>query len=258
MAAIRARFAKLAPVRYISHLDLMRTFERAMRRAKVPLAYSEGYHPRPKFSFASALPVGVTSEAEYADIELTETWEPERFVEQVNRQLPDGIMILSAAVIPEDAPKLMSVIDRATYRCVPLCQSRGSQGDGADDSEAAPAGLGFRERLQGAVTDLLSKNVLTITRERKGKTKQVNIRPLIFDVSAVEITQGFLDRDSVSSRDMLVVQLDVASGSRGNVRPEKVLGLLPIECHWKIHRTGLYITVNGKPENPMEVDSKGG
>ncbi len=233
MTVIRIRFTKLEPVRYISHLDLMRTFERAARRARVPLSYSEGFHPRPKFSFASALPVGVTSDAEYADFELAQEWAPERFAAEVNRQLPAGIEVSSAVKAADDGAKLMAVIDRATYRCSVL--------EPSSRFESEVEGECSGQMLQSAVGALLASSELTVIRERKGKRRELDIRPMIYGIR-------------VSG---LELDIDVASGSRGNVRPEEVLGLLPVDLHWKIHRTGLYVTVNGEPESPMEGIPRG-
>lgn len=236
MPIIRAKFTKLEPVRYISNLDLMRTLERAMRRAQVPLALSEGFHPRPIFSLASALAVGVTSEAEYGDFHLTENWTPEKFCQQVNGELPAGIRFLEAVTVPESAPKLMSVVDRASYVCTPLAVL------GPKGPEPLPECLG--EVLLQQSERFLGKSQLLIERTRKGKSKVVDLRPMVYGIDV-----------EISEKPQVV--LDVKSGSRGNVRPEEVLSLFDIdgkELVWQVHRTGLYVTKKGTRTSPMEVE----
>lgn len=113
---IRARFRKEGDVRFISHLDLMRLFERATKRASLPLVFSQGFNPRPGIAFASALALGTTSEAEWVDLSLAETMKPSEMLERLNAQLPSGVELLEAGEVPLNAPSLMSVLDRATYR----------------------------------------------------------------------------------------------------------------------------------------------
>lgn len=233
MPVIRVRFAKLAPVRYISHLDLMRTLERAMRRAKVPMALSEGYHPRPIFSLASALPVGITSEAEYGDFHLSSDWSPEEFCRRVNCELPAGIRFLEAVVVPDSAPKLMAVVDRASYVCTPMAVL------GSDGPEPLPEDLG--EVLMRESERLMHESTILVERTRKGEAKVVDLRPLVYGIAV-----------SIFAKPQ--VELDVASGSRGNVRPEEILNLFSRQLIWQVHRTGLYVTREGTRTSPMEVE----
>ncbi|NLV92055.1 MAG: DUF2344 domain-containing protein [Firmicutes bacterium] len=236
MAIIRIKYEKLQPVRYISHLDLMRAFERALRRAQMPIAYTQGFHPRPKFSLASALAVGITSEAEYGDFELVQAVNPEEFAAKVNAYLPEGVRILAASLVAEDTPKLMAVVDRATYRCI-----------------ASPTPGVDIEAVTEAADQLMASPQVVITRERKGKIREVDIRPFLFDISVAPAPDELTEQDL----DKLAIDFEVASGSAGNLRPEELLRLLPIEPHQTIHRTGLFITVNGKPESPMEGIPRG-
>src|SRR6266700_2916279 len=94
-------FEKGEPVRWLGHLDMLRTFERAIRRAELPIAFSTGFNPRERITFASALGVGVTGGAELMTIELTDTVEPPAIVADLNDKLPAGIQILEAREIPE-------------------------------------------------------------------------------------------------------------------------------------------------------------
>ena len=96
MSDIRIKFIRGEEVKFISHLDLMKVFERASRRANIPIAYSQGFNPHAHLIFGLPLSVGVTSQAEYADIELTEELDPENFMLGLNKQLPKGLIIVAA------------------------------------------------------------------------------------------------------------------------------------------------------------------
>jgi radical SAM-linked protein len=111
----RLRFVKTDPVRFISHLDVVRLFDRALRRAGIAVAYSTGYSRHPKLSFGPPLPVGMIGWDEFFDVELAEE-RPAEFVDLLNAQLPEGIRILDAVPIVNKVQSLMSLIDHADYR----------------------------------------------------------------------------------------------------------------------------------------------
>ena len=90
---LRLRFKKEGLARFISHLDLMRTFERAFRRAELPIAFSQGFNPRPKMTFASALSVGISSSSEYLDVEFSEDVSASDVALTLNPALLDGIKV---------------------------------------------------------------------------------------------------------------------------------------------------------------------
>ena len=105
---LRLKITKDKSIRFISHLEYVRTIERAIRRAKLPAAYSEGFNPHLKFSLASALGVGVVSYAEFCEIELAEPMTAEEAAEKMQKALPRGIRILAADVTATNAPALMA------------------------------------------------------------------------------------------------------------------------------------------------------
>ncbi|MFN3927424.1 MAG: TIGR03960 family B12-binding radical SAM protein [Pseudanabaenaceae cyanobacterium] len=112
---LRVRFGKLGTMALISHLDLMRLFERALRRAGLPIAYSEGFHPLPKIAIAKALPLGHTSTGEIADFELTEVVDPQAFIDSLQLQLGEEIPLYSAVNIPMSAPAAEMSVTSAIY-----------------------------------------------------------------------------------------------------------------------------------------------
>ncbi len=115
------RMTKEGNLRFISHLEYSRTLARAVRRAGLPIAYSEGFNPHIKMSLASALSVGVASVAEYAEFDLAAEITPEQAKAALNESLPDGIRVLAAAVVEKKAPKLMASLAGADYEAVVDC-----------------------------------------------------------------------------------------------------------------------------------------
>lgn len=113
---IRIKFAKRDEMKFIGHLDIMRYFQKAMRRAGVDIAYSEGFSPHQKMSFAAPLGLGLTSEGEYMDIELHSSKSSREMIQDLNRTMVDGIEILSFKQLPDSAQNAMSSVEAADYR----------------------------------------------------------------------------------------------------------------------------------------------
>lgn len=204
---VRLRFGVGEPGRFISHLDILRLMGRAIRRAQLPIAYSQGFSPTPKLAFASTLPVGVTSEAEYVDLQLQTSLDCETVKSRLNAVLPDGFQILEAAASPVKYPALMSLITTACYQIRTL-------GEVSD--------------LEPRITDLLAKDVLMVSVKRKQKEQQANIRSLIDKMAYDALNQQ--------------IELQCASGVKANLRPMDLLPLLGLELRdVLIHRTALLI-----------------
>jgi radical SAM family uncharacterized protein/radical SAM-linked protein len=114
----RVKFSKTGLLRYLSHHELMTTISRAVRRAKIPVIYSAGFHPHPKISFGPALPAGVEGLNEYFDIEISGPMNPMDFLERLNAQLPHGLKVLDAITIPRTEKSLNDFISRYEYEVV--------------------------------------------------------------------------------------------------------------------------------------------
>jgi len=112
----RIKFSKKGPIKYIGHLDTMRYFQKAVRRAKLPIAYSEGFSPHQIMSFAFPLSVGFTSEGEYFDIELTSEVNEHKIIDLLNEQMAYGIKVEDARALPDNATNCMSSVFAATYK----------------------------------------------------------------------------------------------------------------------------------------------
>jgi radical SAM-linked protein len=158
---VRIRFGKLGKVRWTSHRDVARMWERAFRRVELPLAYTGGYSPRPKVSFGLALPTGHESVAEYLDVEL----DPERIApdldtaalpDRLTPALPAGIDVLAAAPLDEHTPSLQDDVSLCRWEI---------------DVYAS------LECARGIVDAALAAPALVIDRERKGRVVTDDIRP---------------------------------------------------------------------------------
>lgn len=191
---LRLTFSKQGALRYTGHLDLHKLWERAARRAQLPLAYSQGFHPSPKIQLASALPLGFSSRAEVMDIWLTQDCEVSRLRSDLQSALPRDIQILNAEQVDERAPALQTQLIAAEY-----------EADIPDESAS-----NLTSRL-AALTDASS-----LPRLRRGKA--YDLRPLIESLEAAP-AQG-------SEKMRILMRLAAREGATG--RPEEVLSALEI------------------------------
>lgn len=154
------RLEKGEKVKYISHLDMQRLFQRALRRAKLPCAYSQGFNPHMLVSFACALPVGVCSKAEYAEVVLERFVSPTECMARLNEVLPDGVKILNACEPKDTDPTVGSVIALAEYSF--MLKESGS--------------------VQDKLDSMLKKEEILIEKKTKKGFATVNVRNMIHSV----------------------------------------------------------------------------
>ena len=208
---VRLTFSKTEAMRFTGHLDLQRTLERAIRRANLPLAYSEGFNRRGKLMLADALPLGFTSEGELADLWLDEAREIGAIREALERASPPGIQLHSVEEIEMEAAKLPNSLRRAEY-VVTLLEECGD--------------------LDQRVGRLLAAETLPRKKRRKRKIKTYDLRPLIHVVKVMERDQ--------ENRQRLFMQLNAQEGATG--RPDEVLNEIGIEPEGgRFHRVGLLL-----------------
>lgn len=238
MNSIRIRFTRGDNVKFISHLDLMKLFERTLRRAGLPVAYSQGFNPHPQMVFGLPLSVGVTSEAEYADFELSRYMEPDEFAAGMNQELPYGIEVMEAA-LKSSKGNIMASISGAEYVITVFFD----ESSGLDYINARLAGF-------------LGNEVIIVKKEGKGGIKDVNIRPMIHKLEVYPldfIPQGYEEFDTVFCMEALL-----SAGSVSNLKPELLLKALKEKSDIKfatakIHRKELFVDKDGMMANPMEV-----
>ena len=203
---LRVTFAKLNALRYTGHLDLHHIWERAARRAELPLAYSQGFHPQPKISLASALPLGFSSRCEVMDMRLSEEIPLEGLKERIQAAVPSGLQILKVDSVDEKLPALQTLVAEAEYEAVLTEPADGSM-------------------LKQRAAEMLAAS--SLPRERRGKS--YDLRPLIGRVDVIETPQGGLH---------LTMRLSAREGATG--RPEEVLDQLGIPADTvRVERTRL-------------------
>lgn len=221
----RLRYTKEGNLRLISHLDLIRSFERAMRRGNIPIAFSEGFHPHPLMSFGPALSLGIESCAEFMDITLKEPVEPSELLERLNHALPEGLRILEVRHIQGKVKPLTAVINRATYHI-----TFGLPTSKSCDLKASLERLWGTERLE------------VQRRAKDGGNKLVDIRPLWHRWEILE-EQG-----------RLVLEIEVEAGSQGAVRPDEFVRLIGEEfSSRRVLRWSLWVHDGTKKVSPMEL-----
>lgn len=202
---IRIRFTETGKVRFVSHRDVARLFERALRKLRLPVAYSEGFSPRPKLSFGLALSVAHESDAEYLDVELTEPVDVDVLPLALSAALPDGIDVDGVAELVPGAESLQQAITSCNWRIEIL---------GASPVE-----------VTAAVAETLTATELPLERVRKGKTAIADVRPAILELEVagptgdgIELT-AHLATSPVSLRPAeLVVVLGIEGAAEGRVR----------------------------------------
>ena len=190
----RVTYSKGPSLRFIGHLDLLRTWERTLRRAKVPMAYTKGFHPHQRINMGVALPLGFSSECEILDLWMEEEVEASDLLSQIIEAIPPGIELHSIEKVASASPTLQKRIQLAEYEV----------GLGSDMSSGD---------VTAVVVDLLRQE--TIVRERRGKA--YDLRPLI---DSIEV--GGVDRD-------ITLRMRLAASQEGTGRPDEVLRALGIK-----------------------------
>jgi radical SAM-linked protein len=209
---IRITFVKQGALRYIGHLDLHRLWERAARRAELPLAYSQGFHPQPKMNMAAALPLGFSSRCEVLDMRLEQDITLESLPTRLNSTLPSGLQVVDVEQVDERAPALQTQVLSAEYEV--------SLTEAVDESD-------LRQKVDSVME---SKSIL---RERRGK--MYDLRPLIEELT---LTSAPLSLEGRGHGVRVFMKLTAREGATG--RPEEVLDVLGIAFEGtRIERTRL-------------------
>lgn len=180
---IRLRFSKQGQMKFIGHLDMVRYFQKVMRRSEVDVAYSEGFSPHQKMSFAAPLSVGVLSRGEYFDLEVNSTESSKVMLERINAQNAEGVEVLSYKLLPDDAKNAMSVVAGADYKVYTDL---------------------FNQNMLDA---FMNQDQIIVLKKTKKSEKEVDIKPLIYNIK--------LEDDGIF--------MQVAQGSASNLKPDLVM-----------------------------------
>jgi radical SAM-linked protein len=212
MQRLRIKFSRGPEIKFISHLDIVRLWQRAFNRAGIEIVYSSGFSPHPKISLAAPLPLGVTSEAELMDIFCIRGVAPHFFVSAVNQQLPAGLTVDKVYPIAFDLPSLQSQISRAEYRV---------------ELETQPG----PPDIKAALCSMLSLEHLPWQHQRDTGPHHYDLRALIDDVWLIEWEppKGILG-------------MKLCCDSQGSGRPEQVSAALGFTGRpLSVHRTQLVL-----------------
>ena len=202
---IQITFAKLGALRYTGHLDLHKLWERAARRAELPLAYSQGFHPQPKMNIAAALPLGFSSRCEVLDMRLEHDIPLDGLREKLQGTLPTGIQVTNVESVDERAPTLQTQVVSAEY-------------------EVSLADADFGSDVKRKIESVLASSTIIRTR----REKEYDLRPLI---EALDLLDG-----------KILMKLAAREGATG--RPEEVLAELGVAFEdTRIERTNLLFKV---------------
>lgn len=228
---IRVKYKKEDEMIFISHLDLQRLLQRAFRRAKINLSYSEGFNPHPKMSYGNALALGVESQGEYVDIEIEDDIEVKEFLERINEQLPDGIKFVKGQEIDPKTPSLSSIIVYGEYIFnidleVPLS----------------------KEFVKSRVLNFVkSKEIIITKKNKKGKKVEVDIRPMIRNFDLVSLDDNRVTFVST-----------IATGSKANLNIDilipQILDMLNLDMDPRevgVLRRDLYKMEDGQLVTPL-------
>ncbi|MBD2774928.1 TIGR03960 family B12-binding radical SAM protein [Iningainema tapete] len=173
---LRVKFGKLGNMALVSHLDLMRLFDRAARRAGLPVAFTGGFHPTPRISIASALPLGATSSGEIVDFELTQAIDEENFTKKLTFALPPDIPVYDVQVVDVSAPGAATHLVAAEYLVTVSCSQSATKVD-----------------WQAGIDTIKSSSEIWMEHTTKsGKTQQVNLRERLFELDLIEINTSSL------------------------------------------------------------------
>ena len=205
---IRVKFSKHGAMKFIGHLDILRYFQKAIRRAEIPIVFTEGFSPHMVMSFASPLGVGIESEGEYMDIEIKSPIASADAIRQLNEVMVEGMEVLSFRQIEEGkAGKAMSLVAAADYTV--------SFRPGYEPTD------GWQKRLE----EFAKKDSIVILKKTKKSEVETDIRPMIYALS--------VDGDNV--------HMTLATGSAANLKPELVMSAFLKNEGFELHSFALSV-----------------
>lgn len=237
---IRIAFTKRGKVRFISHRDVARAFERAFRIEQLPLAFTLGFSPRPKVSFGLALSVGHESDAEYLDLELAEPVAVGPLAAALSAALPEGLEVFDVVALADRAMALQEAVTAVEWNIEVI------PGPGLEAGVPASGNVDARPELVATRVDaVLDSDTLVVERVRKGKTTHEDIRSVIRRIDVLGASeQGTLTAVELSTRPT-------------SVRPAELVAVLGQEfCEGRVRRTRQWIERDGERLDPLTADPR--
>ncbi len=227
--ALRFRFSRGPELKYIAHLDMLRLFERAIKRAGLPVAYTQGFNPRQKLVFGLPIAVGLTSSSEYADIEFDQDISTDDYIQGLNAHLPEGVRVMEATAF-SGKDNIMNQVASAKYELSFTTEDELSH-----------------FALENMVRDFLAKEEIMVMKKSKKGLKPVNIRPLIYSLTVRK-----------AEKKSCILDAFLSAGAENNLRPDLLMEAFQKETGMTIrvdamHRTALFASLMNEWKNPLEV-----
>lgn len=238
---LRVWFGKMGDMALISHLDLIRLFDRAIRRAAIPIAFTGGFHPGPRIAPASALPLGITSSGEIVDFDLVQMMDTADFGRQLSAQLPAEIPVYRVESIEPNSASATQLIDRAEYRI--------SMGVLSNLPSEIPAVIDWRTWVNQV---LAASEIWMEQTTKSGQVRQLNLRDRLFELELVESSTQVSRQahyDDLTSDTAILRFVGVCHNDGNFLRPEHLAYMMQQAsgCELqllKIHRQQLLLTPN--------------
>ncbi len=203
----RMKFTKGGPLKFIGHLDIMRYFQKAFRRAEIDVEYSKGYSPHQLMSFAAPLGVGLTSDGEYLDVQLLSTFDRETMIDKINEVMAKDIQIVDFKILSDNSKNAMSIVAGADYLV--------SLKDGYDFLS--------KEEFESKFNEFMNQDTIVALKKSKKTETELDIKPFIYEYSY----EPFFNTATTSVVDIYEngtkVYLKLATGSVNNLKPDLVL-----------------------------------
>ncbi|MBQ7635838.1 MAG: DUF2344 domain-containing protein [Lachnospiraceae bacterium] len=230
---LRIKFAKYGNLKFLSHLDVMRFFQKAIRRAEIDVKYSEGYHPHQLMSFAAPLGVGQTSEGEYFDLEVNSMISTDDILTRLDAQMPEGFKVLHVSLLPPTPPQtrkesLMALVKASDY----LVLRKG----------LAHLPL-TNEEFLGKFSEFVKEPEILAVKTTKVGDTEINLAPFIYDVKydvpPTELTEKYDNG--------LCIYVKLCAGNENHIRPELLMkafhsytGIEYDQYEYQVHRLEAY------------------
>ncbi|MBD1815028.1 TIGR03960 family B12-binding radical SAM protein [Microcoleus vaginatus DQ-U2] len=226
---LRVWFGKVGDMALVGHLDLIRLFDRVVRRADLPISFTGGFHPSPRISLANALPLGVTSTGEIADFELTEPIDIESFREKLAAKLPENIPIYKVESIDLKAPSASQLLEAAEYVITVASAGSLTENGELDRENAAPVSVAADANWEAWVKTIAETEAFwRVHTTKSGKTQDVNLRERLHKLELVEPKpDSSTSARSATSEGRAVLRFTGSCRSDGNLlKPEHIVFML--------------------------------
>lgn len=250
---VRIKFAKYGVMKFIGHLDVMRFFQKAIRRADIDIKYSEGFSPHQIMSFAAPLGVGIESTGEYLDIEVNSMSSAEDIMEALNKTMVDGISVLSVNILPDSVKNAMASVAAAEYLVV---YTDDSVMESAENRQTAA--LPFDD-IAHMITCFHAQEHIPVTKTTKKSVLEMDIKPGIFEIK--EGNGINLPQKDTNNYPAVYMLLDASSS--GNIKPSTVMEELCKFCqvdfvkfNWQIIRIETYTKAENGSLIPLSAVGK--